>query len=267
MSTTDGEAILEHYRSEAEQHGLAPSSTMADQVTRRIELDSIERCVAYAAAQCTAPPRVLEVGCGNGHLLALLREWIPESELVGSDFTPEMVELARGRGIDRCTIDRQDVRSLTYDTGSFDLLVSERCVINVLDRAEQETALGEFARVLAPGGYLVLIEAFLDGLENLNRARTELGLEPNVVPHHNLWFEHAWFDELIARHFEPVDDPAAGLPPTNALSSHYFVSRVLYPAVTQREVLYNTEFVKFFDFLPPRGAFAPIEVHFLRRRV
>src|SRR5262249_1843053 len=188
-----------------------------------------------------------------------------QRHLTGSDVTQEMVELARQRHIERCTIDRQDVRSLSYPDGVFDLLVSERCVINVMDRVEQETSLAEFARVLVPGGYLVLIEAFLDGLEKLNHARAELGLEPNVVPHHNLWFEQAWFDDLVAQYFEPVFDPAVELPPTNALSTHYFVSRVLYPALTQREVLYNTEFVKFFDFLPPRGAFAPIEVHFLRR--
>jgi len=64
----------------------------------------------------------------------------------------------------------------------------------------------------------------------------------------------------------PVVDAGADLPPVNALSTHYFISRVLYPAVTQAEIRYNTEFVRFFDFLPPRGAYSPIEVHFLRRR-
>jgi SAM-dependent methyltransferase len=266
MSDPEGDAILDHYRSEAASHGLDPSSTMADARTREIELDAIRRAVAFAAADRGASLAVLEVGCGNGHLLACLREWLPASDLTGCDYTPEMIELANQRAIDRCRVERQDVRSLTYGDSSFDVVVSERCVINVMDRDEQRTALAELARVLEPGGYLLLIEAFLDGLANLNRARDELGLPPNVVPHHNLWFEHEWFDDVIGRHFEPVANVGDDLAPVNALSSHYFVSRVLYPAVTNREVLYNTEFVRFFDWLPPRGDYSPIEVHFLRRR-
>jgi hypothetical protein len=35
-------AILEHYRRQAEEHDLSPSSTMADQVTRDLEVDAIQ---------------------------------------------------------------------------------------------------------------------------------------------------------------------------------------------------------------------------------
>jgi hypothetical protein len=111
----------------------------------------------------------------------------------------------------------------------------------------------------------VLIEAFTDGLDNLNRARQELGLPPNRVPEHNRWFEKERFLQVVAPLFEDVGE-ADGVPPRTFLSTHYFISRVLYPAVTRREVLYNTEFVRFFRFLPPQGDYSPIQVFLLRKR-
>jgi SAM-dependent methyltransferase len=124
----------------------------------------------------------------------------------------------------------------------------------------------ELHRVLKPGGHLVLIEAFTDGADNLNRARAEVGLPANPIPPHNLWFDKPAFTSLVETLFEePIANGSPELPPRNFLSSHYFVSRVLYPAVTRREVLYNTELVKFFRFLPPQGDYSPIQLYFMRK--
>jgi ubiquinone/menaquinone biosynthesis C-methylase UbiE len=180
-----------------------------------------------------------------------------------------MVAAANERNIRNCKVVHGDVRRLPFETASFDTLVTERCIINVMDVADQAQSLHEVARVLRPGGHFLCIEAFADGLANLNAARAELGLPPNVQPHHNIWFEKPWFQNTIADVFEEVDlakenDPS--LPTPNFLSSHYFISRVLYPAVTKAEVRYNTHLVKFFSFLPPMGNYSPIQFYLLRRR-
>src|SRR5205823_2699054 len=127
---------------------------------------------------------------------------------------------------------------------------------------DQAASLREVGRVLKKDAYFLCIEAFADGLQQLNEARSELGLPPNPQPHHNIWFDKSWFLGVIEPIFSIVDfssenDPT--LPAPNFLSSHYFVSRALYPAVTKREVLYNTHLVKFFSFLPPMGNYAPIQ--------
>ncbi len=41
---------------------------------------------------------------------------------------------------------------------------------------------------------------------------------------------------------------------------------MLYPAVTRAPVRYNTEIVKFFDFLERRGDFCPIRLHLLGKQ-
>jgi ubiquinone/menaquinone biosynthesis C-methylase UbiE len=257
--------ILEHYRRQAEEHDLSPSSTMADQVTRDLEVDAILTAVRHAVGD-RREASLLEVGCGNGYLLQALRERFPALRLVGVDFSPDMLEVARRRGVERCELRREDVRSLGIGDGEFDVVVSERCLINLLDPGDQMAALREVHRVLAPGGTAVLVEAFTDGLENLNRARLELGLPENRVPEHNLWFDKQRFLEVASSLFEDPG-PAEGVPPRNFLSSHYFISRVLYAAVTRQEILYNTEFVRFFRFLPPQGDYSPIQLFLLRKPV
>jgi ubiquinone/menaquinone biosynthesis C-methylase UbiE len=255
--------ILDHYRREAESFELDPSSTMRDQVVREREIDAIVRAVALFAGEDGGGASLLEVGCGNGFLLELLRARFPTLNLTGSDYSPEMVALASRRAIDRCEVRREDVRALSFADGAFDLVVSERCLINLLGDGAQEDAIRELHRVLRLGGHVVLIEAFTGAHANLTRARQELGLEPIPVPHHNRWFDDEEFSRITEDLFVVLDHH--DLPPRNFLSAHYFVSRVLYPAVTQREVLHNTEFVRFFQFLPPIGEFAPVQLLLLER--
>ena len=260
--------ILEHYRKEAEIHGADASSTMRDEITRGREIAGVLRLIEHLGVHGNASARLLDVGCGNGYLLGVLRGKYPKMLLTGLEYTPEMVGVATERAVADCPIVQGDVRKLPFEDRSWDVVVTERCIINIMDPDQQGQALREVARVLKPGGHFICIEAFTDGLAQLNAAREELGLPPNVQPHHNIWFDKKWFLDTIAPHFSVVDlastrDPSLPLP--NFLSSHYFISRVLYPSVTKREVLYNTHLVKFFSFLPPMGNYSPIQMYLLRK--
>lgn len=270
--TPDGPAysqiVLDHYRQEALKHGAEPNSTMADEIIRGREIAAILRLLDFVLARgAIASPRLLEIGCGNAYLLSVLRSRFPRMALTGIEYTPEMVAIAAARKISECTVNQGDARKLPFADRSFELVVTERCFINVMDRKDQERCFAEAARVLVPGGHFVCVEAFTDGLNDLNAARVEMGLEPNKEPHHNLWLDKPWFLKAIEPMFRVIDvagDPS--LPPPNFLSSHYFISRVMYPALTKREIIYNTHFVKFFSFLPPIGNYGPVQVHLLERK-
>lgn len=263
------DVILEHYRKEAEEHGKDASSTMRDEITRGREIAGVLRVLEFLKSPGAPITNLLDIGCGNAYLLEVLRKNHPSIALTGLEYTPEMVQLARDRGVAQCAIEQGDVRALPFGDHGFDVVITERCIINVMDRAHQADSLRQVARVLRPGGHYLCIEAFTDGLSELNHARDELGLAPNEMPYHNLWFDKPWFLETIAPDFEVVDlsrhrDPS--LPGPNFLSSHYFVSRVLYPAVTNRPIIYNTHLVKFFSFLPPMGNYAPIQFYLLQKK-
>lgn len=95
--------------------------------------------MALAAVLETSPRRVLEAGCGTGDFAARLAE--SGIEVVAIDQSEQMVELARGRGVDARV---GDVQALAFDDGSFDVAVANFMLYHVPDL---ERALTELARV------------------------------------------------------------------------------------------------------------------------
>jgi SAM-dependent methyltransferase len=97
------------------------------------------------------PAQVLDAGCGTGglikHLRAAQREW----RLTGLDFSPRACELARLRT--NVEIVEGSITALPFADASFDAVVSADVICQVEDGAQ---ALREFARVLRPGGVMLL---------------------------------------------------------------------------------------------------------------
>jgi len=95
---------------------------------------------------------VLDAGCGSGYYA----QWLAEqgADVVGIDASSEMLEQARARYGDEADFQVADLRGpLPFDDGSFDLVVSQLTLEHVEDWGSPTA---EFARVLAPGGRLVL---------------------------------------------------------------------------------------------------------------
>ena len=265
--------IRKHYRQEAEKDGNSPLSTMADQVVREKEVELIKGFLGMVRRKISVDTmRILDAGCGNGYTLEVLHALGPSFSFYGLEFTDEMLEIARNRNLAGCVLDHGDIISTHYEDCYFDVVYTERCLINILDSEEQQTAIREIARILKPSGYYLMIEGFIDGLANNNKARREMGLEEDINPaYHNLYFDKDQLFPAIRHIFQvvhPVEiDAAMGeyLAPSNFLSSHYFIARILHPLITKGEWVRNTEFVKFFSFLPPIGNYAPIKAYILKK--
>ena len=103
----------------------------------------------------TARARVLDVGCGTGELLRRLRAKYPEAPLAGLDPVSEMLSVASDKlsGKEDLRIGYAD--SLPWSAGSFDIVVSCNMFHYISHPIE---ALREMARVLRPGGTLVLTD-------------------------------------------------------------------------------------------------------------
>ncbi|MSO41371.1 MAG: bifunctional demethylmenaquinone methyltransferase/2-methoxy-6-polyprenyl-1,4-benzoquinol methylase UbiE [Solirubrobacterales bacterium] len=101
----------------------------------------------------------LDICCGTGDLALALRGAIgPEGKVVGSDFSEPMLELARakagGRG-EPVEFEWADALELPYEDGSFDAVTVGFGARNL---ADLDRGLREMARVLRPGGRLVILE-------------------------------------------------------------------------------------------------------------
>jgi SAM-dependent methyltransferase len=266
--------IRKHYREEAEECGDSPLSTMGEGVVRQKEVDLIISFVLAVSRRVQERQmHVLDAGCGNGYTLQKLTEVLKDCRFFGLEITPELLEIAITRRLKRCQLDGGDIRCAPYDDGVFDIIITERCLINILDKQEQLDALHEIARMLKPTGYFLMIECFNDGLQNNNRARREMGLDDIAPAYHNLYFDkeelYAGIRDLLIP-ADPEDiDPDCGMMlfPSNFLSSHYFVARVLHPLLTKGEWIRNTEFVNFFSFLPPYGNYSPVQSLIFKKKI
>jgi len=125
----------------------------------RLHNDIIGRTAVLALSASTAPRRVLDIGCGTGYLLRLLaRQWPQATELAGIDPAPSMIEAAAGPARDeRLRFSIGAAERLPCPGSSFDLVVSTTSFDHWSD---QQAGLRECARVLMPGGHLMLVDLF-----------------------------------------------------------------------------------------------------------
>jgi ubiquinone/menaquinone biosynthesis C-methylase UbiE len=111
--------------------------------------------------------RVLDVGCGRGLLLIGAAKRLSSGAAVGVDIwsgkdlsgnTAEAtIRNARAEGVaERVEVTGGDGRALPFADGSFDVVVSSTALHNIPDAAGRERAVREIARVLRPGGRVVI---------------------------------------------------------------------------------------------------------------
>lgn len=125
----------------------------------QLHREIVDRALDAATRVDRSPRRVLDVGCGTGQLLRLLAERSPGTqELAGVDPAPRMIEVASSTATDdRVSFSIGTAERLPYPNSRFELVVSTTSFDHWEDQAR---GLAECARVLTPGGYLVLTDLF-----------------------------------------------------------------------------------------------------------
>lgn len=134
---------------------------MVGKAAARVVEDLVENSLRPRLRALPHGSLVTDLGCGGGHLLVALAQEFPTLEFVGVDLSPTMVRLASARAekaglrSPRVRFLMADVQQLCLPDESFSLVWS----IGVLKHWPQPV-LGvlECARILAPGGFLVLAD-------------------------------------------------------------------------------------------------------------
>jgi SAM-dependent methyltransferase len=258
-------AIRQHYDRVAETDGLSPTSTMADEVVRAKEtavivdfIDQARRLTEIREADLT----IIDVGCGNGYTLSKIVERYPSARCIGIEQNDKLRALAVQRSLNVVAGDVR--RPLAGDVPAADIVICQRVLINLLDPADQRTALDHIVSVAKPDGHLLFIEAFRNTLERLNEARAEFGMAAIPPAVHNLPLPDGFFSHPGIRPAHLGDFPHS----EHELSTHYFVTRVLHDlALDGRPFMRNSHFVRFLsEALPPGvGEFSPIRFKWFTR--
>ncbi len=159
------------WRSEAHaQRYLA----LADTYPRRAEGESVlsEQVPRHAR-------RILDLGTGDGRLLALLQRDRPEMLGVGVDFSEPMLEAARRRfaGDERITLVEHDLAEPLPALDRFDAVVSSMAVHH-LEHNRKRSLYGEIFDLLEPGGVFANFEHVASPTQRLHLAFFEAIGEP-----------------------------------------------------------------------------------------
>ena len=207
-------------------------ATSRDRNLRELEIDFIISRIRETAHSADGTvPVLLDIGCGNGYTDIRIAESL-KVEITGIDFSGEMIAGAhylKERWKDKTIVPPVfkvgDVRSLDWADGSFDIVLSERCLLNLPDRETQYRVIREVRRVLKKGGTYIMVEGTRDGLRRLNELRIKVGLEP--IPDRaednisSLKFEEEEILQFLSGYFRIVEKQHFG--------TYYLISRVIHP--------------------------------------
>ena len=136
---------------------IAPRYDLANHLLS-FGLDRNWRVRAVGTALVHRPAQVLDVATGTGDLALALQQKAPWARVVGSDFSAQMLAIAKnksgqmGLGVQWMVA---DALHLPFADSSFDTVTT---AFGFRNFADPQLALAEFFRVLAPGGRLVILE-------------------------------------------------------------------------------------------------------------
>jgi ubiquinone/menaquinone biosynthesis C-methylase UbiE len=152
---------------------------------------------------------LLDAGTGTGRMLELLSPHIRRG--VGVDVSPEMLAIARDRlaraDVKNCQVRLADIFRLPFpanERDGFDVVLFHQ-VLHYLD--DPQTAVADAARVLKPGGRIVIADFAPHELEFLRdeMAHRRLGFSDREVKG---WFDAAGLHEVATRAIAPHSDAA-----------------------------------------------------------
>lgn len=216
--------IRDFWTTQALNHRESPSASWSDRMVIEMEIREMSRRLA-------AGDRVLDVGCANGYsTVSYARD--KAISIRGVDYIPEMIAHARAR------LEREprltgtvefavsNILQLDEPSDTYDKVIATRVIINLAAWDAQVRAMEECARVLKPGGILLLSEATIQGWTRLNEFRDEWGLPPIPMPSFNTYLDQPRLVSAVSRSLELLET-------VDFASTYYVGTRVLKPLLAQ----------------------------------
>ena len=256
--------IRAFWTQQAIEHGQSPSASWSDH--RVIEME-----IRELLAHLDDGETVLDIGCANGYSTIQLASQ-RALRIRGLDYIPEMVEEARRRLQSLGSSIAGDVEfevgnilELGEASDSYDKLVVIRVLINLGDWSNQRQALQECARVLKPGGVLLLSEATLQGWRKLNDLRGEWALPEIPMPGFNSYLDEEKVIDSMGADLELLEL-------VNFASTYFVGTRLLKPLLAKAlggkldPADPDAEWNRWFSTLPSWGDYGTQKLFVLRKR-
>ena len=197
-SSYDHDTVLGHWENDQVE-------SMYDKHLLRAEIELIRQRIPAGA-------KVLDAGCGEGEG-TIVYAAVPGATVHAVDFSQTRLRKARERlgPAKNVTLKQVDFAGAYELDRDFDVIVSQRFLINITDWEIQKKILRDLMAHLRKGGRLAMLEGWQQGVDALNEFRALWGLAPIPVQWHNLFFdEEALIDFMRSEGFERVDEDGLG---------------------------------------------------------
>lgn len=122
------------------------------QISHELKHKPLDRAWLTAFADLVGTGTIADVGCGPGHVTRYLAEL--HHDVVGVDLSPAMIAIARERA-PQLTFTVESMLALAAADEAWAGVVAWYSIIH-LEPYQRPTAYAEFARVLQPGGHLLI---------------------------------------------------------------------------------------------------------------
>jgi cyclopropane fatty-acyl-phospholipid synthase-like methyltransferase len=202
-------------RTRIDEYWESPDTvSLLDKNLRKLETD-------FVLSQIKASDEMADFGCGDGestvHYAAKARSCLALEH--SRHLRAKAADRFAVAGLTNVTLVDGDVLDLSAYTNKFDLVVSQRVVINFMTWEEQKHLLQNIRSTLRQGGRYIMIENTFEGFEAMNEVRRAVGLK-NVPLHdwHNYFLHYDQLMEFLEGRFSVEKTHTFGL--------YYLLTRV-----------------------------------------
>ena len=183
---------------------------------------------SYLASLLKKNKIILDVGCGDGHLLNFLHQKKIAKKSIGVDFSFDMIKKAKMRGLKNTKfycLDMKKINNLKKITKlKFDYIITLRSIINVKNTNKQKKIVESFAQFLKSNGKILCCEPSKLANEKINLKRKKFGLKEICAPWHNLFTDDKSFIKQKKIKIVKIH---------NFTGTYYFMSRIINAVVNK----------------------------------
>jgi SAM-dependent methyltransferase len=209
--------------------------------------------------------RVLEFGCGNGYTaLEMAKRFNARIDAYdySANMISEAIKLQKNKKLfKRVNFFLADIKKKLKIKPIYDLVFTERMLINLDSWASQKKSIIKLINCLKPKGILVLMENSTTGLKKINEYRSMLGLKKIKSPWHNLYL-----DDKKMLNFKVRNCKLTQIIPYS--STYYFLSRVVNAWLANEKGIepnYNSKINKLAFELPSIGDCAQGKIYLYKK--
>ncbi len=165
----------------------------ADAMRRRVI-----RLLKEALAPALASPHILDVACGTGRTLRMVRGSLPKAALYGLDLSPAYLrkanQLLQELPGELPQLIRANAEAMPYADATFDAVTSV-FLFHELPGSARQNVINEMSRVVKPGGLIVIC----DSVQLLDSPELEETMEAFMQTFHEPYYRDYIHDDLGTR--------------------------------------------------------------------